>query len=193
MHPDPMDSISRLMHILHPPDEPTRPARADEWADLEADLGIAFPSDFKTYLARYGSGEINAFLLVSSPAFGNSLTRLQQIIGTRLEIRRAIRDSDWHVPPYPVFPEEGGVLPWGITRNGDTCFWVTDPAASPNDWPVVVVESKSQEWLDHGGPMTAFLADLLDGTIQVPFFPQGYFGSGGSFVPLDVIRDQAEP
>jgi hypothetical protein len=27
----------------------------------------------------------------------------------------------------------------------------------------------------------------------VPFFPQGYFGSGGSFVPLDVIRDQAEP
>lgn len=190
MYRDTLDYLAAMMPV---PARPTRPTTASDWPPVEKEFGLRLPADYKGFLARYGSGEIDEFLLVASPVFGNRLTRLSDFARSRLEIRRAIRDADWPIPPWPIHPEAGGLLPWGTSRNGDGCFWLTDPPDEPDRWPVVVVESKSQEWLDHEGSMTDLLSGLLDRTVNIPFFPADCFFGAPRFTPLDAVRDSMDP
>lgn len=54
------------------------------------------------------------------------------------------RHLDLHhdVLPYPVFPQTGGVLPWGIDTNGGVFYWRM-ASANPNHWPIVDLQSVS--------------------------------------------------
>jgi hypothetical protein len=180
---------SGLIRLLARPTAPTSPTNDFDWSYVEARLGVRLPTDYKQFLGVFGSGEVNGFLLVASPVFGDRLIRLEDLVRSRLEIRRALRAAGWDIPPHPLSPEPGGLLPWGITRNGDTCFWQTTPAEQQDEWTVTVVESKSQEWIDFDGSLTAFLAAVLTRGLVVPFFPQEVFAAHSWFSPLDRAID----
>src|ERR1035437_2084435 len=53
------DRLTRLVAIMPPPRTPTLPPGPDDWPSVERELGIGLPSDYKAFLATYGSGEIN--------------------------------------------------------------------------------------------------------------------------------------
>lgn len=73
--------------------------------------------------------------------------------------------------PHPLHPEPGGLVPWGITANGDVCWWIRadrDPAR----WTVAVSESRGPDWSRFPGTMCAFLAAVIAGVWRCPIFPE---------------------
>jgi hypothetical protein len=43
--------------------------------------------------------------------------------------------------PRSLFPEEGGLLPWGVTDNGDILNWITSD--NPEKWSILVYDGRS--------------------------------------------------
>jgi hypothetical protein len=71
--------------------------------------------------------------------------------------------------PLPPFPEPGGVLPLGRTDNGDELYWHTE--GEPDDWTVVLLESRAARQEQHPVPATGFLAELAAGTLKTQVLP----------------------
>lgn len=158
---------------------------------MEEQLGLRLPADYNAFLQTYGAGEINGLIDVASPTFGQRTVRLTGFIDHSLSIARAQRDSGMS-SPYPIFPEKGGLLPWGSTGNGDQFFWRTDPPDEPDRWSVVAHDRGSGAWIEYPGQMTAFLADALEQRTQAP--GRLYFEDHPpEFVPFDPIYDGVDP
>ena len=44
--------------------------------------------------------------------------------------------------PYALFPEEEGIIPFGMTDNGDVLFW----GAGSTSRNIIINEARSDEW-----------------------------------------------
>jgi hypothetical protein len=157
-------SIERLMKVVPPPAEPFE-AFDGPWERIEAGLGTALPQDYKDFVRVYGSGYFMEFLGVDVPKSRNPNVRLERQVGVVRDMFRAFEEV-----PYPLWPDPGGLLPFGGTDNGDTLFWLADGA--PADWRVVVSDRGAWDFeaLDCG--LTDFLAGLATGEILPRAFPE---------------------
>lgn len=159
-----LDALRRLMP---PPAEPLDPGEPDGWPSIELQLGLRLPSDYKAFIAAYGSGKIAIFLNVYNPFSDNHHIRLVEAAALDATAYREIRT--WEHIPYPIHPEPGGLLAWGTTDDGDFLSWVTDPASDPDAWPIAVSEVRGPGWYRHPGPLVRFLHDWLSGAAAIPF------------------------
>ena len=123
-----LNPLDELQTVLPPPKRlfgvPTN------WEVVEKSLGLKLPADYKAYLAVYGGGTIGC-IDIPSP-FG---------------ISREIRSwwegwadfysdiSEYVKIPYPVFPDPGGLLPFGTLGDSDNLNWLT--VGEPDQWPFV--------------------------------------------------------
>lgn len=134
-----------------------------DWSAVRASLGTDLPDDYKAFVARYGTGSVCDFLWVLTPAAANPhlnlLVRGAAVLQALRECRADLQTLGASVP-YVAFPSLGGLLPWAITDNGDTCFWRTGDA-DPNRWTVVVNDGRGSMWDRFGGTMTELLEALL--------------------------------
>jgi hypothetical protein len=179
----PAGDLDRLRMLLGEPLEPVEAPPQAEWNRLEARLGFALPADYKGYIDRYGSGFVDQFLWVLNPFSSNEHLRFPDSSDRQLSILRWLREQGNETLPYPIHPESGGVLLWAETANGDCFYWLTDEG-SPDDWRVTVNESRAPNWHDHPGPMSSLLADLLDGTVTIEFFPYNFPSPSPTFAPF---------
>jgi hypothetical protein len=173
-------SLDRLEAVLRPPAAPVE--CQGDWAAVEEALGTPLPTDYKRYVERYGSGCIDRFLWPCNPFSGNRHLRLQDEVRHQLEGLRGTRakfPDRWSIP---LFPEEGGFLPWGKTDNGDCLHWITRGA--PEEWTVVVMPAREPERDPHPCGMTDFLAGILTRRIVCPLFPDAFPGHDPSFEPM---------
>lgn len=153
-------SFQLLMQVLPKPKEAVEVGRPEEWAAVEGVLGVALPSDYKAYIDIFGTGLICNFIYVLNPFSSkeslNLIGRGKAILAGRQSIRVEFGQEAW---PYPLYPEPGGLLPWGGTLNGDVLFWETegDPAA----WGIIINEVRSRHFESFQGPMTTFLHRII--------------------------------
>jgi hypothetical protein len=138
-------------------------ADAAEWRAVEFRLGLELPSDYKAVVARYGVGPWADFLHVLSPFSANEYLHLERAAHRHLGALHETRRSDSGAVPYSLYPEAGGLFPWGITDNGDYLCWLTQ--GFPQHWPTVVVESRgpTREVLQLSLPQ--LLIQFLEGTV----------------------------
>jgi hypothetical protein len=176
----PVSGLSEIA-LLMPPPTGHEPEYFD-WSQIEEDLGIHLPSDYKWFLERYGMGEIDDFLLLFHPTTTNRHINLKNQIAETLWALRVVRDDGDQVP-YTIFPEPGGVVPWARTDNGDVCYWLTHEP-DPDSWIVVVNESRGPEWEAYGGSATEFLAEVLSGRRQFSIFPENFPSPRPTFTVL---------
>ena len=90
-------------------------------------------------------------------------------------------------PLPPLFPDAGGLLPFGSTKNADYLNWNT--AGSPDDWAVVAVDNGFMEFRETGSSLTEFLLSLLEGRsdlLGIGMFPQ-FKSCRPRFNPVDPI------
>jgi hypothetical protein len=78
----------------------------------------------------------------------------------QLETLRAWRAEGQGRFPYPLYPEAGGLLPWGAVLAGGYAFWLTEPASDPDSWPVVIASQDCDVWARFDGPVSEFLAEV---------------------------------
>lgn len=160
-------SIDRLVAVLPPPDEPLE--TQGDWARVESEIGTPLPQDFKDFIARYGTGVINGFLWPKNPFAANKNLSLLREIRLQLEGLRGTKEQFPADYPFPLFPDEGGYLPWGTTDNGDVLHWRTQGA--PDEWTVAVTAARDPEFEEHPVSMTDFLAQVLTRDIVCKVFP----------------------
>ena len=148
---------------------------------MENWLGTALPQDYKDFSRIYGCGYFLQFLGVHIPHTSNPYTRLEQQVGAICRIFAELGEES----PYPFWPAPGGLVPLGVTDNGDYLFWLPR-GATPEDWNVVV-------W-DRGGldldayeefecSLTDFLAGLATGEIRPKAFPDDLLPYDRPFIP----------
>jgi hypothetical protein len=68
-----------------------------------------------------------------------------------------------------VYPQKGGVLPWGSTDDGDRLFWLT--STNPNEWTVLINEVRSANFETFDYSMTGFLRAWIEGEVESAIIP----------------------
>ena len=164
-------TVDDLRHVLPPPLTPLEASGAS-WQNIEDELKASLPQDYKSFVELYGSGRIGGFLWILNPfSKRENLNLLTQIARQLATLRELVGDFG-ETCPYPLYPVEGGLLPFGITDNGDVLYWQTVGAS--RDWNIVVNESRSAHYEVYEFDMTTFLSRVLSGELRCPIFPNAF-------------------
>jgi len=156
-------TIETLIKAVPPPVRPFE-AFHGPWEPIEAALGIALPADYKDLVRLYGRGYWFEFLGIDVPRASNRHVRLESKVPAVCDSFEGLEDL-----PYPMWPDAGGLLPFGSTDNGDYLLWL--PRSSPQAWGVVVWDRGFQAFEAFDCDMTDFLAGLATGDVAPKEFP----------------------
>jgi hypothetical protein len=120
------------------------PAPAVDWPAVEGRFGTTLPVDYKLLADNYPALNIDNFLAVVHPVGGEDTDSLLEFVERVLGWFRARREDFPEEVPFPLWPEPGGLLPWGSTDNNDHVFWLT--IGEPDRWPVVTTGEGPWSW-----------------------------------------------
>ncbi|HEX7306142.1 SMI1/KNR4 family protein [Lentzea sp.] len=133
------------------------------WQEAERRLGFVFPEDYKQLMTAFGTGLFDDFVGLVSPAEDEvAFDEFEREFAEALELagERVARGT----LPHCLWPEPGGIIPWGGAGDGVTLFWRTE-SDDPDDWTVVYCDDDFSRWEEYRGGAPAFLLDLLAGRI----------------------------
>jgi hypothetical protein len=153
--------LERLKQVLPAPGAPSEPGSPGLWPDVEQSLGCALPTDYKDFIATYGSGSISQFAYVHNPFSANPLGNLMKRAIPILQAYKTSRSTFPASYRFPVYLEPNGIYPWGSTDNGDELFWIT--ASKPDQWSVFLLGSRASAFEVIDTSMTNCLFGLLTG------------------------------
>jgi hypothetical protein len=133
-------------------------------------IGEVLPDDYMMFIEKYGTGTIARWLTVLNPFAANAG---QNLLIAGFEFLAALREVKREFPdeaPFPLFYEPKGLLPWGISIDGDIFCWST--IGISGNWTVVVIgrHTGNEEF---SMPITRFLYEALSKKIEPRCFPPG--------------------
>lgn len=129
------------------------------WIELEQELGVELPADFREIVDAYGSVSINGQLYLKHPA-GHLLHSLVKDIRMDLEFWREEDMAEFL--PSRAGAAPGEVLPVATATTGEAVFLrVPDDSSSP--WRVVVQEMDSPAWTLYEMTFSEWLLAYLKG------------------------------
>lgn len=136
-----------------------------DWKAVETFLGVRLPADFKRLIGAGGPICLDDELYLMSP-FARPVPFLNLLEHVRAASWAAahIRASGLWELDYSIYPEPGGLLPWGSDQNGGSYFWDTRDG-DPDAWTIVVDGRGVDIGPIHVG-VGAYLDGLIDGTIE---------------------------
>ncbi|QXV57835.1 SMI1/KNR4 family protein [Amycolatopsis sp. TNS106] len=134
-----------------------------DWATVERELGTPLPGDYKELLTRFPSGGFRGVISFSNPA--ESVEACANVKNENADLLEIFGDEDLEYlrgVPYRLFPEPGGIYPWGTNGAGGSFWWVPG-SADPDEW-AVAYNDRDRWHEEHSGPMTKVLLELLVST-----------------------------
>jgi hypothetical protein len=160
--------IDPLLTILKTPATPHESGTAEGWGDVGRRIGEVPPGDYMKFIELYGTGTIADWLTVLNPFAAN---RHQNLFVAGFEFLAALREIKGQFleeVPFPLFYEPQGLLPWGISIDGDIFCWSTRGLSG--HWTVTVIgrHTGNEEF---PMPMTQFLFEALSGRVRPRCFP----------------------
>ncbi|MDQ0244739.1 hypothetical protein J2S09_002310 [Bacillus fengqiuensis] len=174
-------SLENLKTVLPPPKNPFSTGNDSCFNEIEQTLGTQLPMDYKQFITIYGIGLIDEFIWVLNPFVLNDNLNLMEKTKDILEAYTESRNNFPGDFPYKTFPEQGGLLPWGLTENGDELYWLTE--GSPEEWKVVIYGSRSSDFIVYPESMTSFLAKILEKKIVCELFLEEIPSEAVEFFP----------
>ncbi len=77
-------ALASLCTIISPPAVPKEPGTPEGWRHVDDHIGLALPSDYKTYIDTFGTGQIASFFVPFNPFAAseglNLLARMDSIL-----------------------------------------------------------------------------------------------------------------
>lgn len=140
------------------------------WRELERRLGLDLPGEYKSFADEFPRGLIQGIVRVIRPGEDPDYEATDYLgyYSHRLEDMR-VRERE--IPgsiPYPIYPDVGGVLPWGDLSDGSMLFWLTR-GVDQNSWPVVYCDGDFSNWTESDQGMIEVLIDLVTDHPDPPF------------------------
>jgi hypothetical protein len=183
------DLLKRLVEMVPPPAAPFEAGQAADFAQVEAQVGLKLPEDYKHLVLTYGSGQWQQFWIVLNPFAANEYINLLVQCQTRrpkrwsmLDAERGVRESDPNRYPHAIYPEAGGILPWACTDNGGRFFWLAK--GTPGMWPTVYYADRSPSFELYEMSCVEILYGAVSG--ELPIF-QGPLGEDYEYGRADVF------
>lgn len=177
----PLDPIDELRLILPAPKRLLN--ACGDWAEVERSLGVVLPPDYKEFISTYGSGTVGCIEIVSP------LGLTQDVREWWVNWAGFISDlAEYEEVPYPVYPELGGLLPFGTLGDVDLLAWRTE--GDSRLWPFVY-HDREQGFLEIKGlSATEFILEAV--TQRSPLLIR--LGSEKAFdPPCEFEAQMAEP
>jgi hypothetical protein len=190
-------ALDDLLVICPPPATPEFIPTAAQWAELEKLVGHVLPSDYKAFLARYGTGGFGSYedptsffdlVKVVSPGYPadrrglNAIPFMMELTKTIGDIRREFA----HRVPVPAWPEPGGLLFVGGTTTLHSIYWRT-VGDDADAWTCDVCDYGCDKWFHWDGDLTSLLAAIA--TKGVP----DWIIEGPTKFPLVFVRLDLPP
>jgi hypothetical protein len=164
-------NIEILKTILPQPKNPSETTIDNNWPEIESKLGIQLPEDYKSYINYYGTGRISNFLWIFNPFSKNENLNLIHQVAFQHKIYSDLKNYHEEIP-YKLYPDTNGIIPFGMTDNGDILFWI--PSEISENWPVIINEARSPEWQKFDVTITTLLFDLLTDKKHCDIFPKNF-------------------
>lgn len=164
--------LEKLLKILPPPAILSEAGDAVTWPSI--DDKTKFPNDYIEFVRNYGLGRISNFISFFHPFTSNfdlNFFEQKKIILEDFEFLNKEQPDSFN---YVIYPQENGLLPIGVTDNGDYIFWVVNDSQKPELWTMAIVASRSPDIEYFDKNLTNFLYELLNGDISPESFPKNY-------------------
>ncbi|MET9262033.1 SMI1/KNR4 family protein [Amycolatopsis sp. NPDC004079] len=179
MAPSRVDEIARLLGWR----EEFTPEK--EWSDVERELGTPLPADYKELLTRFPGGVFRRIAIYSPVVTAQAWIEYKRCLDELLNI---LGDEDLEYltdVDYGLFPEPGGLLPWGTDGQGGTFCWITT-STDPDAWKIAYHSQGADEWREYPGPTTRLLYEILSNTGEENLLGWDFTG-----IPVEYIRSAA--
>lgn len=176
--------MDKLNYILTPPEKPNNIGNEARWKDFFSVLGTELPPDYIKFIQTYGTGGVDNFLWILTPFVNDENVNFTV---RQKEISDAYIQSKTSFPQYykhNIYPQIGGLLPWGYTDNGDELYWLT--TGKPDEWKVVVYESRSHINYTYSLRMVDFLFGLITKELVCEAFPDDFPSDEPQFISVNV-------
>lgn len=146
-----IEELTQVMSPQHGADE-----RVD-WAAARVSWGVAFPEDYRAFMAVYGSGAIGdeVEVLAPAPVATALVASMEGVTGDA----RAVWQAEGGRAVLDVDPNH--ILAWGLTSGPDLLCWLTADD-DPDRGPVLVIGRHTRPMFTvHPFGMAEFLCRLL--------------------------------
>ena len=169
--------LSRLIQITPPPKAPLEIGSQKQWKSIQEHLGIPLPDDYKNLINCYGTGAFTNFILLYTPFAAQEDANIFQVLDTHHQAKdhtKSGKETLWSVvAPFELYPEPGGLLPWGTTPDFDiSFFWqVSGP---PETWVTIVYNLRMGEYEVWKMSCTSFLIKLFLRKIKSVLLPDHF-------------------
>src|SRR6266498_3741556 len=117
-------AIDLLLNTVIAPSKHNAVYHHEEWEQAEKALGTTLPRDYKQLINAYGACCLCNFIWVFSPFTENHHLNLHAQVKRILDGMQTLQQKYAEERKYPLFPQPGGLLPWGTSDNGDVFYWL---------------------------------------------------------------------
>ena len=173
--------LAELELLVRPPSTPF--GAPVDWAVFERENEFLPPLDYRALVDRYGAGVFQAGV--------GGLVLLQPIHPDRsfLTGNRWMRDLlrgfqregfSW-LPPWPIYPDPGGFLPFAVDESSWTIGWLC--AGPPDDWTVAIDGGRDGWWDELAIGALEFVVRWARGDLGTPNVARA--NPGGTFLPYE--------
>lgn len=175
--------FDELLSVMPVPSNVVEGGLGQDWGRVTGRFCDPLPTDYMQFIDTYGSGSVNGFLTVFNPFSANFHVNLFDQVLFTLSSLRALKAQFPREVPFPLYFEPGGMLPWGMSIDGDIYCWLTNGISG--GWQTVVICRHAPAG-HFKMTMTQFLARAIKGEIKSYSIPED-FGDGGCgvFYPLE--------
>ncbi len=188
--PEPDTIVTRLAQRVSPPATPVR--AAGDWSAFAVRNGFEAPGDYRAVINRYGAGSFGEAIRLLEP-FHPTETLVAASDWDRQNLEGLRRRFPHQYPNWPMWPEEGGFLPWASAADGDLVGWRTQ--GPPGEWTTVYWGEVDVREYDMGAG--AFLLAVAAGSLSDDALPEAQEMTPFLAAPADPpasrpVRSQAE-
>jgi hypothetical protein len=176
-----MAAFERWRALVPPPEPDARLGPPVDWTQVESELGLRLPADYKAYVDTYGFGWVNRLVCVFHPT-----TKVPQInLAQEAEAHNNpdLLEMVETPPPHPLGVGVARLMCFGGTETQDALYWFTD-GEDPDRWPVVFRDQAGYEWRQYDLSLVGFLLALFTREIAPAAYAEaGYLRDDVVFEP----------
>jgi hypothetical protein len=147
------------------------------WDELELELGVHFPEDFRRFSDAYGPVLINNQVDIGHP--GVERGNLGKTIRRTIEAWASAPEDE---VPYPVGSGPGELLPWGGASSGETIFFRV-PEKGSTGWAVGVYEHDEGTYREYMMTFNEWMLSYLRGE-DMTVCSRCFTAEGPYFAPI---------